>query len=204
MSALSEDPECSEVLYNVGNAYYKKRQYADAVSNYEHSLLRSETKLKPKIYHNLGNAYYAQEKYQEAVESYKSALKIDDKDKATKYNLELAQKKLREQSEQQKKHQDQQSQDEKKNDKGKNQDKKEKSGDEDKQNQEKPGEKKPGSGNKDKGNNEKPQEAPPRPKKISKEAADEILRAIADRAKASTNRIKNAEVIPGGRVEKDW
>lgn len=82
--------------YNLGNTIYKSKQFSEAQSFYKQALISAKTKNeKHKAYHNLGNAYMQQKKYDKAVESYKNALKNNPKDEETRYNLALAQQKLK-------------------------------------------------------------------------------------------------------------
>src|SRR5207247_6459522 len=58
--------------------------------------------LNQKIYFNRGNSFYQMGQYPQAVESYKKALDLDPKDREAKHNLELALRKMQEDSQQQK------------------------------------------------------------------------------------------------------
>ena len=72
---------------------------------------------RAETYYNAGNSLYRSNKYQEAVEAYKHSLKLNPNDDDTRYNLQMARAKLKqqEQQKQQKKDQKQdQKQDQKK------------------------------------------------------------------------------------------
>ena len=107
--ALMENPGEYLLHYNVANIFYKMKKYDEAMSNYEHSLFGAEKKDTAAIHYNLGNAAFKKKDYEKAVQSYVNSLKIESENKQTKYNLELAIKKLREQSKEQKNHQKQES-----------------------------------------------------------------------------------------------
>jgi len=86
----------AQVSYNLANTIYKSKKYKEAKYTYENALMSAKTSTqKHKIYHNLGNVYMHEKQYDKAVESYKKALKNNPKDEQTRYNLALAQKKLK-------------------------------------------------------------------------------------------------------------
>lgn len=86
----------NQATYNLGNTIYKSKQYNEAKQNYKRALSTAKTKVeKHKAYHNLGNVYMREKKYDKAVESYKNALKNNPKDEETRYNLAVAQRKLK-------------------------------------------------------------------------------------------------------------
>lgn len=54
------DPQNSEILYNVGNAYYKNSNFAAAAQHYAQALEQADPQLKAKLLYNLGNSAYRQ------------------------------------------------------------------------------------------------------------------------------------------------
>ena len=62
-----------------------------------------------QIYHNMGVIFHSGKDYAKAVEAYKESLRNNPKDNETRYNLALAQKRLKDQ-EQNQQNQDQQQQ----------------------------------------------------------------------------------------------
>lgn len=88
--------------YNLANSLYKQDSSQNSM-DYYNDIINSKTNdsLKFKSYHNLGNSYLKSKKYKESIDSYISALKINDKDQDTKYNLEYARKMLEAQQNQQ-------------------------------------------------------------------------------------------------------
>jgi len=112
--------EKSDALhYNLGNAYYKEKQYDKAISEFKQV---NAPELKAKSLHNLGNAYAQSKKIDEAIAAYEEALKLGD-DQDTKFNLDLLKKQKQQQQkkqqkqdknkDQQNKEQDQKQQDQK-------------------------------------------------------------------------------------------
>ena len=101
IDAQLEDPDRPEILYNIGNAYYKM---GDADSAYHHykQIVKTENKnLLQKTYYNLGNANFKRGKLKDAVSDYKSALDINPDDTQARENMEFAKKVMEEQKKQQ-------------------------------------------------------------------------------------------------------
>ena len=110
--ALSLDTVSSTSRYNLGNALYRKSQktkdeayYDEAIKHYSAALEdpKISDKNKSHAYHNRGNSHMqkglanqeqGQQEFQQAIGDYQEALKIDPKNKDTKYNLSLAKKLL--------------------------------------------------------------------------------------------------------------
>ena len=82
--------------YNLANSLYRQEKYEDAGNSYKYIAEQKENdrSLRAKAYHNYGNSLLKQEKYKESIDAYKNALKLNPKDKDTKYNLEYARKKM--------------------------------------------------------------------------------------------------------------
>lgn len=106
------DPDNPAVHYNLGIVQYRRRQYQDAARSWEKALRTGqEQELRRKTLHNLGNATFRMGDFASAVSAYQSSLEISE-DAQTRFNLEQAEKKLKEEMERQKKQnqQDQQNQ----------------------------------------------------------------------------------------------
>ncbi len=106
----SLDDKNDDVLFNLGDAYYKAKRYEDAIKTYQGV---QKPELKAKALHNIGNAYANSKKIDEAIASYEEALKLGN-DEDTKYNLELLKKEKKEQ--QKKQNKDQKNKDQKNKD----------------------------------------------------------------------------------------
>ncbi len=83
-------PEVAELSYNVGNAYFKSREFDEAEERLLEAAAKGDDGLAQKSLFNLGNAYYEGLRFEEAVEAYRESLRIDPGDMDAKYNLELA------------------------------------------------------------------------------------------------------------------
>lgn len=57
-AALEAKPDDARLHYNLGNAYYRNRQFPAAVAAYQLALPLAEVELQERIFFNLGNAQY--------------------------------------------------------------------------------------------------------------------------------------------------
>jgi Ca-activated chloride channel family protein len=92
IDAQLNDPDNPEVLYNVGNAYYKNgnfdaagQQYRDALDKLGAADQRPD--LAARLHYNLGNARFRAGDYPRAVEHYEKALELTPDDTQAKENL---------------------------------------------------------------------------------------------------------------------
>ena len=116
----SLDHQNDEVHYNLGNAYYKEKEYKKAIAEFKQV---NAPELKAKALHNLGNSYAQSKKIDDAIAAYEEALKLSD-DADTKYNLELLKKQKQQQKKENKKEQKKNDKKNKKDQKNKDQNKK--------------------------------------------------------------------------------
>jgi len=134
--ALEENPENKAIDFNLGNALHQQGMYQDALQSYEMAARSADSSLSAESFYNIGNTHFRAGELGKAAEAYKKSLNYAPDDKDTKYNLELALKKLEEQQQQQNQcDQDNKDQDQKDQDK-KDQDKQDQNQDQ-KQDQEK-------------------------------------------------------------------
>ncbi|MBI9032875.1 MAG: tetratricopeptide repeat protein [Bacteroidales bacterium] len=222
IKALGKDSLDLRAIYNRADAIYKQDNPEEAAQLFTKAIKHSEDKnIQADSYYNLGNSLVKMQKYPEAIESYKNALRINPTDPDTKYNLQYALTKLKEQQQQQQQNQDnkdqqdqenkdQQDQENKdqenkdqqdKNQDQKDQDKKDQ-GDQNKDQQDKKEDQK----KKDQQDQEKEQqEQQPQAMKISKEDAKRLLQALENDEKNTLEKLK-VKKMKGkkGRKEKDW
>ncbi len=98
--ALTEDPYNPRAHFNLGDALFKLEKYDEARKQFYKIIAageKSDNRLRQNAYYNIGNSFFAQQKYREAIDAYKRALDLNPEDGETKYNLELAKRKLTEQ-----------------------------------------------------------------------------------------------------------
>jgi Ca-activated chloride channel family protein len=83
--------------FNASAALYKMEDYVRSIESLTEALQKRKKELKAAdIYYNLGNNYYKLGDWQNAVQSYIKGLELNPYDLNMKYNLELALKKLKE------------------------------------------------------------------------------------------------------------
>jgi Ca-activated chloride channel homolog len=100
---LPKDPG---VHFNRGSALYNLQRYEDAAQAFLRATEARPAPLKASAFHNLGNAFAKASKWAEAVEAYKKSLAYAPGDVRTKWNLELALRKKRDEEKNQDKNQD--------------------------------------------------------------------------------------------------
>ncbi|MGF7040174.1 tetratricopeptide repeat protein [Mucilaginibacter lappiensis] len=190
--------------FNLGDALYKQKKYAEAGAQFNKIASSSNNKeVLAKAYHNLGNSLLDSKKLEESIAAYKKSLLNNPQDDETRYNLAYAQKKLQQQKQQDKKNKDDKNKDKNKNDKDKknqddkNKDKDKKDQDKDKKNQD---DKNKDQDKKDQQNGEQPQ-----PNNVSKEDAERMLEALNNDEKQTQDKLKNKK-LKGAKVNitKDW
>ncbi len=100
IDAQLDAPEAPEILYNLGNAYYKLGQYKPAIENYDAALTGARQDLKEKLHYNLGNAKFKEGDLEGAVESYRAALELNPDDAQARRNLRFVEKVMEEKKKQ--------------------------------------------------------------------------------------------------------
>ena len=98
--AYLKDSTKYETLYNRANGYYHKKANTsnDAELTYETSnalyeKIAADTLLtdvqRAEVYRNLGESLFAQQEYEAALNTFRESLRLNPKDKETKYNYVL-------------------------------------------------------------------------------------------------------------------
>ena len=108
-----KDPENSEILYDIGNTYYKKGDFEAAGEHYSQALPKAPAELKSKLLYNLGNSAFRRGELQKAAENYEAALKLAPGDRQAKENLAFVKRKMQEQEQQRQQKQKQSDQNQK-------------------------------------------------------------------------------------------
>mgnify|MGYP000389163423 FL=1 len=221
--AISEQPTSVAGIYNLGNSYYKKGNFDEALYRHQQAAESAESKAeKHKAFHNIGNILIKNKKCKEAVEAYKSALRNDPTDDETRYNLGVAKECAEQQKDQQDENKDDKDKDKKDEENKENEDKKDKEGDnkEDKKDEgdkdkkegddKKDDEGKPKDEKEDKGKGDddkkKEQQKPkPQPGQLSPQQIKSLLEAMNNQEKKVQEKM-NAEKQKGVKIktEKDW
>ena len=176
--AIEKNPRNPQAHYNLGNALMAQKKDSAAVQSLQKSTELETSKIrKAMAFHNMGVVCQQHKMYGEAIEAYKSALRLNPKDDATRYNLELC--KRQQKNQQNQKNQNQQ-----------DKDKKDKNG-KDKKN--------------DRQKNDKQDQNKKKENKMSKENAEQMLNAAMQQEKSTQQRIKKAMQRPrSAKLDKEW
>ncbi len=177
--AIEKDNTNPVAHYNLGNAQLMQGQPKDAMKSYETAARMQKDKLRgAQIYHNMGVILQSQKQYKEAIECYKNALRRNPKDDETRYNLALCLTQLDKNQDQQDQQQQQQEQQEQQQQEQQDQQQ------QDQQEQQQP-----------------PQEQP----KMSRENAEQLLKAAQQEEKQTQDKMQKAQQRPQRRqLEKQW
>jgi tetratricopeptide (TPR) repeat protein len=176
--ATVKNPENSTAQYNLGNALYKSNKTDEAVQAYDEALAKASSKAdRSKSFYNKGVVLQNNKKIPECIEAYKNALKLNPQDEDARLNLQKA---LQQQKDQQKKD---------------NKDKKEKKDPKDDKRQKE----------KDKPKDEEKNEQPkPQPSKLTKQDAEEKLKALLQQEKNLQDKLRKVNTATSAKPEKDW
>jgi Ca-activated chloride channel family protein len=105
-----ERPEDVALTFNIGNAHYQMKNYAEAENAFAQVAMTAEKSMREQALYNLGNCAFRQGKLEQAVELYMAALDIDPDDEDAKFNLEFVRDEIRRRHEEAQKRQEQQQQ----------------------------------------------------------------------------------------------
>ncbi len=208
--SLDADPTSEKAVYNIGNALFRQGKFEEAAKQYQ-SLTAKERpdddkKETAADWYNLGNSLYMQEKYAESIEAYKNALRRNPDDHEARYNLRMAQLKLRQQQQQQ---QNQDNQQQQQNQQQQNQQNQNKNQDRDDKNQQQNSPQQ--QPNQNPQNPERQDDRPtdngqPQPGSISPENAQQILDAMQQDEKKTQEKVQQKLLDQRQRrkTDKEW
>ena len=196
--ALEENRLMEEANFNLGNSLYLQDKYQEADSQYyDIASWAKNDSLKEASYYNLGNSFYKSEQYDGAVQAYKQALRINPDDEDARYNLAMAQKKLKDSEgqnggqNQDQQNQDQQNQNQDQNQNQQNQD--EQQGQDQQQQQ----------GQQDEQQDGEQQEA--QQMNISKDDAERMLEALKNNEQKTLQKVQESKTKGQKvKIDKDW
>ncbi|MBL8013080.1 MAG: tetratricopeptide repeat protein [Candidatus Omnitrophica bacterium] len=105
--ALKKAPQSSLTKYNLGTAYYKKKEYDKAIENLQGALLSDDLKIRSNAHFNLGNVTYNLGKSKEnghldeaikdlekSLQYFQKTLGVSKDDQDAQVNKDLVQKEL--------------------------------------------------------------------------------------------------------------
>ncbi len=212
LEALRAAPGSPVVRFNDGNALYQTDEFQRAVEAYQEAIEAGDPALESQAWYNAGNSFFRQQQLAEAIEAYKQALRADPGDVDAKHNLELALEQMEQQQQNQQQggdqEQDQQQQDQDQNGEGDQQqdqqdqqdDQGDQPDDEDQEQEQDPGDQEQDQD--DQGDQPPPQQAPPPPGQMTREQAEQLLRAIEEDPEQAGRQ--KAISPTGRRPRKKW
>lgn len=172
-----KDPANPVAQFNLGNALYKSGKTDDALKAYDNATGNAVSKEdRSKSFYNKGVVLQKAQKLPECIDAYKNALKLKPDDEDARQNLQRALQQQKQQQQQQKK------------------DKQPQKPKEDQQQQQKKKQEQD-----DKNNQPKPQ-----PSKLSKQDAEEKLKALLEQEKNLQDKLKKVNSASSSKPEKDW
>ena len=213
--ALSEQPNFAVGTYNLGNSYYKKGNFDEALYRHQQTAKHATSKdEKHRTFHNIGNILMQNKKCQEATEAFKNALRNNPTDDETRYNYALAKECAQQQQDENKDQNEDKKEDEKEKEKEKEQEqenqenKPEDEGEKDKKEGEdkEDEEGKPKDEKEDKGKGEEEKQKPqPQPGQLSPQQIKNLLEAMNDQEQKVQDKM-NEQKQKGSKIqtEKDW
>ncbi len=179
--ALEKNDKNAQARYNLGTTLLAQQKDSSALAELQQAAKLEKVPLrKSQAYHNMGVLLQKNKQYGEAIEAYKQALRMNPHDDESRYNLVLCQHQKQKQDQQnQQNQQQQQQQDQQKQDQQK-QDQQKDQQDQQKQQQQQP--------------------------QMSKENAEQLLKAAMQQEKQTQKHIKEAQQKAGQRRqnEKNW
>ncbi len=174
---ISKNPENEAAQFNLGNALYKSNKTEDAIQAYNNAIQFSKKPdAKSAAFYNKGVVLQNAKKLPECIDAYKNALKLNAEDDDARQNLQKALQQLKEQQKQE--------QQQKKNKPKEDQQQK---------NKEKP-----------KNQEEKNNQPQPQQSKLSKQDAEEKLKALLQQEKNLQDKLRKVSSGDPKRPEKDW
>lgn len=101
IDAQLENPEKPEILYDLGNTFYKLKDYDSALDHFRQVLQTKNKALRGKAFYNLGNTQYRRRHFEEAIKNYQKCLEIDPDDRQARENITFVRKVMQQQKQQQ-------------------------------------------------------------------------------------------------------
>lgn len=192
--AISKNQRNAQAVYNLGCALMMQQKDSMAMIQFENaSKLETNKMRRARSYHNMGVVMQQHQQYAQAIGCYENALRCNPQDNATRYNLALCKKLLKNQKQN------------KQNDKNKN---KNKDKNKDKQNKDQNKDQNKGKNKNDKNKNNQNknnQQNQNNQDKMSKDNAEQLLNAAIQQEKDTKRKMQKAMSQPRRKqYEKNW
>lgn len=190
--AISKNQKNAQAVYNLGCALMMQQKDSMAMIQFENASKLETNKIRrARSYHNMGVVMQQHQQYAQAIGCYENALRCNPQDNATRYNLALCKKLLKNQKQN------------KQNDKNKN--KKDKNKDKDNQNKDQNKGKNKNDKDKNNQNNKNNQQNQNNQDKMSKDNAEQLLNAAIQQEKDTKRKMQKAMSQPRRKqYEKNW
>ena len=191
---ISKNQKNAQAVYNLGCALMMQQKDSMAMIQFENaSKLETNKMRRARSYHNMGVVMQQHQQYAQAIGCYENALRCNPQDNATRYNLALCKKLLKNQKQN------------KQNDKNKN---KNKDKNKDKQNKDQNKDQNKGKNKNDKNKNNQNknnQQNQNNQDKMSKDNAEQLLNAAIQQEKDTKRKMQKAMSQPRRKqYEKNW
>lgn len=195
--AISKNQKNAQAVYNLGCALMMQQKDSMAMIQFENaSKLETNKMRRARSYHNMGVVMQQHQQYAQAIGCYENALRCNPQDNATRYNLALCKKLLKNQKQN------------KQNDKNKNNKDKNKDKSKDKQNKDQNKDQNKGKNKNDKNKNNQNknnQQNQNNQDKMSKDNAEQLLNAAIQQEKDTKRKMQKAMSQPRRKqYEKNW
>lgn len=192
--AISKNQKNAQAVYNLGCALMMQQKDSMAMIQFENASKLETNKMRcARSYHNMGVVMQQHQQYAQAIGCYENALRCNPQDNATRYNLALCKKLLKNQKQN------------KQNDKNKN---KNKDKNKDKQNKDQNKDQNKGKNKNDKNKNNQNknnQQNQNNQDKMSKDNAEQLLNAAIQQEKDTKRKMQKAMSQPRRKqYEKNW
>ena len=192
--AISKNQKNAQAVYNLGCALMMQQKDSMAMIQFENaSKLETNKMRRARSYHNMGVVMQQHQQDAQAIGCYENALRCNPQDNATRYNLALCKKLLKNQ---------------KQNDKNKNNKNKNKDKNKDKQNKDQNKDQNKGKNKNDKNKNNQNknnQQNQNNQDKMSKDNAEQLLNAAIQQEKDTKRKMQKAMSQPRRKqYEKNW
>lgn len=193
--AISKNQKNAQAVYNLGCALMMQQKDSMAMIQFENaSKLETNKMRRARSYHNMGVVMQQHQQYAQAIGCYENALRCNPQDNATRYNLALCKKLLKNQKQN------------KQNDKNKKDKNKDKNKDKQNKDQNKDQNKGKNKNDKNKNNqNKNNQQNQNNQDKMSKDNAEQLLNAAIQQEKDTKRKMQKAMSQPRRKqYEKNW
>ena len=171
----AKNPANKTAQYNLGNALYKSKRSDDAITAYETAISNADNgEDKSKSFYNKGVVLQNNKKIPECIDAYKHALKLNPDDEDARQNLQKAMQQIKQQQKQK-------------------DNKEQKKPKEDQKQQDK-----------QKTQEEKNDQPKPQPSKLTRQDAEEKLKALLQQEKNLQGKLRKVNEASPTKPEKDW